>query len=170
MNDNDEQTTTAPALTPEQQQAARLEELNAKRAAKLEQSAAARAKANLPVAIADAEALAAAEEEHGESYRLGDEYEPHHKLVVVDTPLGDLIFKRPATVVHKKYLAASAAGKNGVPTHEQKFEYAFACLADQVRDKARFTAAIDGWPGCLDRFVHGCAELAGVKFKELLGK
>lgn len=147
-----------PELTPEQT----LEALENERAVKVAKREAERKAAGVSQAIVDTQALSAAEEEHGESYVLGEEDEGDaYKLCVVKTASGIVILKTPAGVVHKRFRASKH-------TDTDETKYVLACLVHPSPE--RLTDMIDMHRGLLDRCVKAACELAGVRFKEILGK
>lgn len=141
---------------------AELEKIEAKRAERAKQREAEIRMPGIVRSLEDAKALDAAEAEHGSSYVSGgDEDGDKHQLAVVETSRGLIIVKRPSGPAHKKWRISKH-------THEDNFAYVRGVLVHPPLET--FSAIVDERPGALDRVVKAVAELAGVRFAELMGK
>jgi hypothetical protein len=138
-----------------------LELLEAKREARRKQRELDQKGPGLEQALLDAKALDAAESEHGSSYVLGEDEGDKHQLAVIKTARGSVIVKRPAGAAHKKWVGSKHS-------HEDNFAYVRGALVHPPVE--RLSEIIDERPAVLDRVVKAVAELAGVRFAEILGK
>jgi hypothetical protein len=113
-------------------------------------------------ALADEEALEAAEAEHGPANEDSDETTSRRRIAVVRTSLGIVILKRAEPVVMKAYRAE----KKDTPEVTDKFVK--PCLI--YPDRRRFNEMVEEQPFILDRCANAIGVLAGVRVREVAGK
>lgn len=105
------------------------------------------------LALANEQAIAKAESEHG---RICD-----GKIGAVETRLGVVIVKRPQAAFHRRFMK----GTNG---HEDAEKLVRHCLVHP--SPVAFDALLEEQPGVLDAITVVCAHLAGLGAKEVAGK
>lgn len=140
---------------------AKLAEIAAKREARATEQAKARELELALRELSDAEAVEKAECEYGASYAYG---EPPNgrKIATVDTDMGVVIVKRPNHVIFKRFQDSGASSTAEI---ERLVKPSLVHPSSAVFDRW-----LEDQPAILLRVAGACAELAGVRMREIAGK
>jgi len=151
--------------TPAQELAEAREKLAALTARKAVRDADAEALRSLEkvrLALRDEEAIATAEEKHGQALEYGSGPAEGRKVAIVRTDLGAVIVKRPNHVLFKRFQDSGEANA------EEFDKLVRPCLVHP--DGATFDRYVEDQPAILGRVAGAVATLAGIRMKELSGK
>lgn len=110
----------------------------------------------------DEEAIAAAEDKHGQALEYGSGSADGRKLAIVRTDLGAVVLKRPNHILFKRFQDSGEA-------NAAEFDKLVRpCLVHP--DSATFDRYLEDQPAILGRCAGAVATLAGIRMKELSGK